>query len=130
MNELAAPLASVASACGACGATAVVQWRRRPTAAELAAVVAVEEQRRADALAMADPQQPAPTFGPLPTAADTVVALHACAAHGIPPAGASRVHQAACSAPAVAHGCDCSPEPVPAGDLFAASPTPTLPTGW
>lgn len=98
---------------GGCSNNAAVQWTRRPTETELAAVVAAEEQRREEILAVSDPMNP-PSFPPLPTADDTTVPVYACATHEISPELACLVHQSICTAPNPASlpGCDCTPEPV------------------
>ncbi len=107
-------------ACVACGEPAVVNWRRRLTDDELAEHIRVEEERREQALLLADPQLPAPVFPPLPTGEDTRT-LYACADHAIGMELAARIHQATCGAPFVgSHGklfvdadgipvCDCTP---------------------
>jgi hypothetical protein len=121
----------MAPGCGACGAAAVVQWRRRPTAAELAVLVALEEGRRDELRALATPEQP-PVFGPLPGAGDFTVAVYACGQHAIALEAAAQVHQAECNAPHEAHlpGCSCTPEPLPTPDPPRESRQVTLPTGW
>jgi len=117
--------------CGSCGGPALVQWRRRPTDNELANLVAIEQARQAEALSLADQSQPAPTFGPLPTAGDTTIAVFGCAEHAIHLEAAARVHAADCSAPHPDHvpDCDCEPEPHPAPEP-RGGPMVTLPTGW
>ena len=104
-----------APVCAACGIEAVVHWRRRPTDDELAELAATEQARRDELLLLADPQQPAPQFGPLPTADDTTRTVYACASHAIGLDAASLIHQATCSAPNEQHlpGCDCTPEALP-----------------
>lgn len=122
--------------CGACGGEAVVHWRRRPTDDELAHLVQAEQSRRDEALRLADPQLPRPTFPPLPTADDVTRTVYACGSHAISLDAASRVHASACTAPNDADlpDCDCSPEPLPGA---AASPDETeqpvpsrLPSHW
>lgn len=127
-SELVA--APVRQPCGACTSSAVVQWRRRPTAQEIAEAVAVEEARREQLLASADPRLPLPVFGPLPTGEDMIRTVYACAAHGITLDAAARIHMDTCTAPnpALAPGCDCTPE-VPVPDPPAAPPV-QLPAHW
>lgn len=111
--------------CSTCGDKPIAQWRRRPTADELAALVAAEEARRAEAILLADPQQPQPVFPPLPTADDTTMAVYGCAQHAIHIDAAARIHGPDCS------GCDCDPEPLPPPTPVPGSePTITLPNGW
>ncbi|MCX5209824.1 hypothetical protein OG689_11060 [Kitasatospora sp. NBC_00240] len=114
---------------GCLGAPAV-QWSRRPSEAELANIVAAEQVRRDEIIAAADPEQPAPQFDPLPTAADIHVAVHACSEHPISMDLATLTHAATCTTPLLGKlpSCGCTPE-------NAAPPTPppatvTLPTGW
>ncbi|WP_327066909.1 hypothetical protein [Kitasatospora sp. NBC_01302] len=116
----AAPLATLTPSvqCTLCGAAPVAHWCRRPTAAELNALVAATQQKFGDAAAV-------------PTATDTAVTVYACAVHAIQLEAAAQVHEATCTAPCVAHlpGCDCTPEPPPP----AAPPgitTTALTTGW
>ena len=116
--------------CGACRLPAVVNWRRRPTPAELAHHVHAEKGRREEALLLADPQQPAPVFPPLPTADDTTITVYACADHAIDIDAAALIHHGACTAPNQdgIDGCDCTPEPHPEP---AEDPTPSrLPAHW
>jgi len=116
--------------CGTCGDTAVVNWRRRLTGDELAAHVRVEQERREQALLLADPQLPYPVFPPLPDGADDTRTVYACADHAITLDGAALIHASDCTAPndAGMHGCDCTPEPQPP----AEEPTPglALPDHW
>jgi hypothetical protein len=97
-----------------------VNWRRRPTDDEHAAHITLEQERRDERLLLADPQQPAPVFPPLPTADTTTITVYACADHAISMEAASRIHQARCTAPfpGITGGtepvkCDCTPEPHP-----------------
>lgn len=122
-------------ACTGCGDEAVVHWRRRPTDEELAELVGAEESRRADRRTLADPQQAAPTFPPLPTSADTTRTVYACARHAITLDGAARIHQATCTAPNEQHlpDCDCTPEPAAADrpEPDSGPPAPSrLPEHW
>lgn len=128
MPELALPSGP---RCGACAGPAVVQWQRRPTVEELAGLVAAEQARRAQALLLADRAKSAPSFGPLPAAADTVIAVFGCAEHAIHVEHAARVHEADCTAPRPDHlpTCDCEPEPHPEPEP-RGGPMVTLPTGW
>jgi hypothetical protein len=120
--------------CGACGTRAVVNWRRRPTDDELVHVVHAEQSRRDELLLLADPQQPAPEFGPLPTVEDTVRAVYACAEHAIDGEAAAFIHQGACTAPNETGrwGCDCIPEPLPEPepDPAADPAVAALPAHW
>lgn len=118
--ELApAPIAPVPSGrvCGACGAKAEVSWQRRPTDEELAAHIASVQARHEERLLLADPQQPAPTLPPLPTAQDTTILVSACPDHAIDGRSglAARIHAKGCTAPNEIGrwGCDCTPEPLP-----------------
>lgn len=116
--------ASPTPGCSTCGDRPIAQWQRRPTSDELAALIAAEEARRAEALLLADPQKP-PAFPPLPTADDTTMAVYACTQHAIHLDLAARIHAATCA------GCDCEPEPLPEPTpLPGHEPTITLPTGW
>jgi hypothetical protein len=114
-----------------CTAAPLVQWQRRPTKAELAPVVAAEQDRRDQALATADPDQPAPEFGPLPTASDTALAVFACGPHAISMDLAALVHAADCLAPepTVLPGCNCTPEPASAPEPMHTEPR-SLPDHW
>lgn len=109
-----------------------VQWSRRPTPDELAALVAAEQARRESM--GASTEVPPRDFGPLPTAGDVLIAVFGCAEHALHLDHASRVHAADCSAPHPEHvpGCDCEPEPAPAQDWMITRPgaLATLPTGW
>jgi hypothetical protein len=100
--------------------------------AELADIVQAEQARRDRIGLLADPARPAPVFGPLPTAADTVVAVFGCGGHSITLASAALVHAAGCAAPDPAHlpGCGCTPEPTLPAPVPVQVPTTTLPTGW
>ena len=129
-----APSAPVGQACAACGAEAVVNWRRRPTDAELAEIVAAEETRREELRLLANPQLPPPQFPPLPTAQDTTRTLYACAQHALDVEPASLIHQKTCTAPNAEGqwGCDCTPEPAPkpAPHVFAETAPSRLPAHW
>ncbi|MFD9632841.1 hypothetical protein [Streptomyces violascens] len=116
--------------CRACDATPLVHWRRRLTDEEFAAYVAVEQARRDLETLLADPQKPAPVFGPLPTADDTTRVVHACGQHAIGIDAAALIHAKTCTAPnpATLPGCDCTPEPpLPPEPAPTASP---LPASW
>lgn len=119
-------------ACALCGVEAVVQWQRRLTDAELAGYIGLEQERRDERLLLADPQQPAPDFGPLPTAADCTRPVFACGPHAITLDAAALVHQATCTAPATADlpGCDCTPEAPPQPRLAAEAEASRLPAHW
>lgn len=134
LPEPVTPAATAGPVCAACGDQAVVHWRRRPTEAELAEYVAAEQARRADVLALADPQLPKPQFGPLPTAHDMTRTVYSCGPHAITLDGASRIHQSTCTAPAETDlpGCSCTPE-IPAGPNPEADEETTesrLPAHW
>ncbi|MDH6123451.1 hypothetical protein [Kitasatospora sp. GP82] len=118
-------------ACGHCGAPALVQWQRRPTDTELADVVAAEQELRTRAAQLADPERPV-TFGPIPTAADTTLAVQACADHAINLDTAAKIHAADCPAPHPDHlpACGCQPEPHPEPEPHPGAQVVTLPTGW
>lgn len=118
--------------CGACGTRAVVNWRRRPTDDELAHHVHAEQGRRNELLLLADPQQPAPQFGPLPTAADTARTVYACADHAIDGEAAGFIHQGTCTAPNETGrwGCDCAPEPHPEPEPAPEPDNSHLPAHW
>lgn len=111
----AGPPLPTGPACAACGDEAVVHWRRRPTNDELADLIAAEQARRDQELLLADPQLPAPQFGPLPATDGTTRTVYACAAHAIGLDAASLIHAAGCTAPNPKHlpGCDCTPEAHP-----------------
>lgn len=118
--------------CQACTSDAVCHWGRRPTDAELSTLNAVESDRRAQIMLLADPEQP-PVFPPLPTAADMVMAVYACAGHGLTLDLAAHIHGAACTAPnpATVPNCDCTPEPLPTPDADdSATAATVLPDGW
>jgi hypothetical protein len=127
------PTASSSPGCSyaGCPAAPLVQWQRRPTADELAAVVAVEQSRRDAVLTTVDPQQPEPEFAPLPTAAETTIAVFACGPHAISMDLAALVHAADCTAPdpALLPGCNCTPEPAPPPEPMHVDALP-LPDHW
>lgn len=114
-----------------CGVVAAVQWSRRPTDTELAALVAAENDNRATVLANADPTLPTPVFGSLPDATNTVVSVYGCVTHGIALDLAPFTHQSSCTAPNTANlpNCDCTPEPLVQAAITPATP-PDLPSGW
>lgn len=114
-----------------CTAAPLVQWQRRPTETELAPLVDAEQSRRDAVLAAADPEQPTPAFGPLPTAADTAIAVFGCGPHAISMDLAALVHASDCTAPdpAVLPGCNCTPEPEPAPQPMHAV-AQALPDHW
>ncbi|MEW1638661.1 hypothetical protein AB0469_31955 [Streptomyces sp. NPDC093801] len=113
----------------ACGAAAVVQWRRRPTEAELDRIVRAEETRRAAARALGavlDEDTPAP-------GADATVPVYACASHALPPGIASQVHEAACAGPGKgggACGCPLAEPEFPFDPAEEQRPAGLLPPGW
>jgi hypothetical protein len=109
-----------------------VNWQRRATADEAAQVVAVEEERRAQLLLLADPQQPAPDFGPLPTADTMTCPVYACAAHAINLDAAALIHASTCTAPNPADlpGCNCTPQPQEPAPIADLTPAALLPGHW
>ncbi len=125
--------ASAALGCSlpGCPAAPLVQWQRRPTEAELAALVEVEQSKRDAVLAAADAEEPGPVFGPLPTAADTTIAVYACGPHAISMDLAALIHACGCTAPNLTNlpSCDCTPEPPPPADEPISQPQP-LPDHW
>lgn len=116
--------------CAACGAPAIAQWQRRLTDTEFAAYVALEQERRDDRLLLADPQQPAPDFGPLPQPGDCTTPVFACGLHAITIDAAALIHAKTCTAPngATLPGCNCTPEPAPQTE--PAEQPPNLPANW
>ncbi|MBP5926698.1 hypothetical protein F3K32_42590 [Streptomyces sp. LBUM 1483] len=120
----------VGPACTTCGGAAVVNWLRRPTEAEIAEAIAVEEARRERVRLLADPQLPPPEFGPLPTGEGMTRTVYACAEHAIPLAAAALVHASSCTP---ANGvCACTPEtppPAPVDGSTRPSGRP-LPANW
>jgi hypothetical protein len=117
--------------CAACPEPAIVHWLRRPTDDELAEVVQAERDRREQALLLADPQLPAPAFGPLPSAEGMTRAVYACGPHAITMDAAALVHASSCTAPNDADlpGCDCTPEPPPDAPP-EEEPVQALPDHW
>lgn len=115
--------------CTACGDAAVVNWRRRLTDDELAEHVRLEQERRDQALLLADPQLPAPVFPPLPDGSDDTRTVYACGPHAITLDAAAHIHAATCTAPNEAHlpDCDCTPEAHP--EPPAGGPS-RLPAHW
>ncbi|MEU4947734.1 hypothetical protein [Streptomyces lavendulae] len=111
----------------ACGAAAVVQWRRRPTEAELDRIVRAEEARRTAARALGavlDEDTPAP-------GTDATVPVYACAAHALPPELAAQVHEATCAGPGKGGACGCpAAEPEFPFEPAEEQPVRPLPPGW
>ncbi|MFJ8606384.1 hypothetical protein ACIRH0_04220 [Streptomyces sp. NPDC093675] len=109
----------------------LVQWQRRPTEAELGAAVAKEQARREQLLAAADPEQPPPVFGPLPTLQDVTVSRFGCGTHAIAIDLAALIHGPDCTAPdpTLLPGCNCTPEPPPETGPLHSEPLP-LPDHW
>lgn len=95
-------------ACDNCGSSALVQWRRRLTAEEIAA---------------------SPT-NHAPADADSVYAVYACGSHAISGELGALIHQAVCSGPLSVSlpNCDCTPEPLSVEAEFELMPV--LPDGW
>lgn len=123
------PTAPAIPTCHLCGDRAAVHWQRRLTDDELAAVQQLEQDRRDQVMALADPAQAPPTFPPLPGPQDFTTVVHGCVAHAITIEAAALIHAKTCTAPgAVLPGCDCTPEPAPAPE---PDPEPLLlPPGW
>lgn len=121
--------------CAACGEPAIVQWRRRLTDTELAAHIALEQERRDQRRLLADPQLPPPDFGPLPQTGECTTPVFACRPHAIGMDAAALIHEAHCGAPfvgrtgALMYGCDCTPEPHPK-DPEPEPEAPPLPDHW
>ncbi|MEU9002587.1 hypothetical protein [Streptomyces sp. NPDC048551] len=112
----------------ACGAAAVVQWRRRPTDAELDRIVRAEEARRTAAQALGafiDEDTPAP-------GTDATVPVYACVSHALSPDAAAYVHEATCAGPQKGGGCGCPPpaEPEFPFEPVEEQPARQLPPGW
>jgi hypothetical protein len=108
-----------------------VHWLRRPTDDELAEVVKAEQDRRNQILLLADPQLPAPVFGPLPSAEGMTRTVYACGPHAITMDAAALIHASSCTAPNDADlpGCDCTPEALPPAPAEEA-PVRALPEHW
>jgi hypothetical protein len=114
-----------------CQADPVAQWSRRLTPAETDAEIALVMDRRAEILALADPDAPEPDLGPPPTGADWTAAVHACGPHAIHIEDAALIHQATCVPdPARLPACGCTPESAPPPVQLPQQETVTLPTGW
>jgi hypothetical protein len=109
--------------CHRCDQPAVVHWQRRLIQAEIDDLRTAEQGRRDQAVLLADPQQPPPTFGPLPDGRGHTRIVHACAQHAISLDDAALIHQPDCTA------CDCTPEPQPGAEPITI-PGPALPPGW
>lgn len=109
---MATPLPSGGPTCYDCGNAAVVNWRRRPTDAEVAAIIAAEEARRAALFELRNKALPDPEFGPLPTGEGMTRTIYGCAQHAITLDAAARIHQSTCTAPDpdLLPGCNCTPE--------------------
>ena len=137
MDALATPPANEPTpptsgpACAACGEPAIVHWLRRLTDDELDEVRRIENERRAEVLRLADPQLPAPVFGPLPSGEDFTRAVYACGPHAITMDAAALVHASSCTAPNDADlpSCDCTPEPAPDAPT-EEEPVRALPDHW
>jgi hypothetical protein len=116
--------------CTLCGAQALVHWQRRLTDTEFDDYLHAVQTRRDELTLLADPQQPPPDFGPLPTPGDCTRPVYACMHHAIGQDAAARTHAKTCTAPnaATLPHCDCTPEPLPAPE---PDPAPQqLPPGW
>ncbi|MFJ6085163.1 hypothetical protein ACIQI8_27520 [Streptomyces sp. NPDC092369] len=126
------PVLPAGPACALCAGPHSVMWQRRPTDDELSEIRKTEEKRRVQALKLADMQQPAPVFPPLPTAGDVLRAVYACAAHAISLDSATLIHLSSCTAPNEADlpGCDCTPEVLPKAPLEDEVPRVRLPEHW
>ncbi|MFE9372261.1 hypothetical protein ACFYM2_21175 [Streptomyces sp. NPDC006711] len=124
MSEPTPDIQPAGPPCTRCGAPAVVHWGRRLTDDEFVAYVALEQERRDRTTLLADPQLPAPVFGPMPTPADCIRTIYGCADHAIGLDAASLVHAKTCTAPP----CTCTPEPTPAPEPEPAPPP--LPASW
>lgn len=110
-----------------CTNSAVVQWQRRPTDAELAQIVALAQAQQDLILASADPANP-PSLPPLPDGTNTVVAVYACGTHAISADLAADIHQSACTAPPT---CNCTPEaPTFVAPSVVKQDSPAMPAGW
>lgn len=116
--------------CERCHQPALVQWRRRLTQAELDVEHARLNEIRAERILLQDPENPL-VFGPLPSLADSTMAVFACGQHAIDINAAALIHQADCTGP---HGdqaphpqCSCTPEPHPQPE---PAPEPELPAHW
>lgn len=125
-----APPPAVGPACTLCGIAGgpdvwLGHWQRRLTPDEIAAHQQLEQNRRDEALLLADPDQPPPDFGPMPDGADWTRVVFGCVDHAIDRDAAALIHQATCSAPPT---CDCTPEPVPTPT--APPEPPPAPPGW
>lgn len=111
-------------ACTRCGGPACVHWQRRLTDDEFADYLALEQHRRDQLTALADPQLPAPDYGPMPTPDGCTRVVYGCVQHAISLDAASLIHTKDCTAPP----CNCSPEPAPAPE---PEPEPAqMPPGW
>lgn len=111
--------------CAACGGPAVVHWQRRLTDTEITMQQAIEQDRRKEVALLADPDQPAPVFPPMPDFLDATTTIPACASHSISIDLAALVHAKDCAAPPK---CTCTPEPTPQPDPDRAPVQ--LPPGW
>lgn len=113
--------------CERCHAPALVQWQRRFTQAEMDAEHARINAIRAEAIAGQDPENPV-VWGPLPSLADSTMAVFACGQHAIDQEAAGLIHQADCTGPHGDHTphpqCSCQPEPQPEPKPEPASATP------
>ena len=96
----------------------------------LCKVLALEQQRRDERLRLADPQQPVPDLGPLPSPDDCITPVFGCVSHAITADAAALVHRKTCTAPDPAQlpGCNCTPEPAPTAEPDPVPPP--LPPGW
>lgn len=131
-EPLAAPAASgIPCAASGCPDPIAVQWRRRLTDTEWQDVLAADQQRRDEILALADPAAGPPDLGPTPDRDCYTRTVYACGRHALHLDLAAHIHQCSCAAPdpAALPGCACTPEPLPAA-TDPGTPTITLPTGW
>lgn len=100
--------------CALCGQVASVNWVRRLTDDELAALIANEQAQR-DQILTQYPAGDPPAFGPMPAADNSTRVVFACAQHAITLDLAALIHANTCTAPNAADlpNCDCTPTAFP-----------------